>query len=227
MHLPEQLLTITFATGSISFALVNYHKKKNVIALEVFKNIDTTGAMVNGRLFNISFIEHQIRQFIEKYNCSNNFVSICLSSGALYERLVNIPNANPVPSDFDHLKIGSLAWDYIYLYPDEQGQFVFYVAGIRKEILFQYQLLCKKLSLNVVTLTTANQALLTLYHRLHGSAYRQVKLAHDMKHCNNQLHSLFTQDTLARLALIKPSIEQKDFAHALTAVALYLNEGSI
>jgi hypothetical protein len=115
------------------------------------------------------------------------------------ESLVNLPVSSPNSTDFPFPKLQSLLWDYRYLYPSDNARFTFYVCGVPRQLLFQYQLLAVQYALNLVAITTERMALFHLYRHIKGPAFRVGQLAQDMKGHGNQLNTFFSQDMLRRV----------------------------
>ena len=223
--LSDELVTITINPSEISLGLIKPTKKASApLELQSLRTIANKQITIDSVLYNPTALKNQITAFINSYNLNNAFVALCLTGAGVYERLVVLPKSNPQPSDFAHLKLGKLSFDYTYLYPTDTGQFVFYVAGMSRELLFQYQLLILQTSLHLVSITTNAHVLFTLYRSLYGTAFRQTQLAADMERSQCRLDLLFTPDMLHRLVNVRMGYAPEQFNHLLALTGLYIAE---
>lgn len=181
-------------TGSVSFELKAYNHTP-LHHLESAQSI----------LFNPTYISGRIITFLKTYNLNHAFVILGISGPTIVESIIELPIASPTPQDFHFPKLRSLIWDYRYLYPLDH-RFAFYLCGISREHLAQYQLLAITTRTNIIGITTERMALLKLYQHRHGAAFRYSQFARDLQHHSNNMHDLFSTDTLRRLLLIKPSL---------------------
>ena len=185
-------------------------------------HVPITSAIIDGYISNMSFVQQQIKTFVVNYKLENAFFSLCITGPKVEERLTRLKKATPTTSDFTYLGLQKFIWDFSYLYTDEQGEHVFAISGIKREQLFQYQLLALQLSMNLVTITTPLNTLLHIYRYMQGPAYRQAKLGMDLQEHHNKLESYFTQAMSSRIIQVNQSIESKI---ALHMAGLYCMEG--
>ncbi len=226
---PYELVSILITETHISIGLIGTTSAQSApLCVRAFRSHALEGSIINGALCKPYLIEKQITDFVRCYGLKQPYVSLCFAQGnSVYEHVVAVEQSNPQPHHFAHLKLANLCFDYTFLHSNDTGQFVFYIAGIRKEIIFQYQLLALKLKLTLVTITTATQAFLAVYKALYGTAFRQAQLAHDMQRCNYQLEQLFTTDMLKRM-LSTASLSTIESNKQLIALAgLYLSESEL
>ena len=85
------------------------------------------------------------------------------------------------------------------MYPNDDGQFVFYVYSVPRSLVLQYQLLAIAAQCNLITMTTQTMALLSAYKNIFGTAFRRSQLAVDMMRCNNTIDDLIGIDTVNRM----------------------------
>ena len=135
-----------------------------------------------------------------------------LSGPLCVEKLIPAPTATPTSSQLTISPSRDWQWDYHYLYPLEQGQYLFYAAGIPKTVLFGYQLLALRNQLNLLKITPRTMSLYQLYKYLYGSSFRNSQLSVHMQQHNHAIEQFFTPDIIARMLHIPSS-------HGITARA--------
>ncbi len=110
-----------------------------------------------------------------------------------------------------------MRWDYRFAYPADNGLWVFYVTGMPRSLLLQYQLLAITTPLNLLAITSERMALLALYEYQHGNAFRRSQLAIDMLRHHNMIEYLFDGDTLSRILYVPSRLAHHriDDAHHL------------
>jgi len=194
------------------------------ITLKAYQRTTTTQIHPSATVFNTTQLKTTIARFLQEYNLGDASIIMCLSGQGVSESLIKLATASPTPADMLTPALRKMVWDYQYIYPADHAAYVFYVAGIIRPIILQYQLLAINLSLNLRALTTPFMASLFLYKNLYGSAFRHTQLAHDMHQTNNQLLSLFSTDVLRRSITIPAehtlNLEEEKF-WLLTSLGLY------
>jgi hypothetical protein len=181
----------------------------------------------NAQPFNPTMIGNHIVQFLQRYKLTHAFVSLWLDGPAIKQYLVTCSHAHPTTQELGIVDADSNVWEHFYLYPTADGRFVFYVVGISKKIIFQYQLLAISHRINLITLTSYQMTLLHLYRFIQGDTFRHTKLSYDIKDKNNQLDLLFTQETISRTLTIDPSVTismADEFLLLLGMVGLFIME---
>jgi len=185
-------------------------------------------------IFNPSRISTLIQHFVSTHQLKNAFVLFCLSGPSVIGQFISFNTATPDPEQFaSHNKNKSiqdkptwdkLIWDYVYLYPTDNGQFMFYAAGIKRELIFQYQLLALRNNLNLITITPAAIALLGLYKHSKGSQFRHSQLGIELAQYNNRIEQLFDSVSLNTLIKENPdiNIHTKDIQCILPSLGLFL-----
>ncbi len=155
-------------------------------------------------IFNPSRISSMIQSFLKKHNLKNSYSVFCLSGPCVKEQFVTsqfcaldkvsqYENRAQYVVDMDHL-----IWDYVYLYPKDE-RFVFYVAGIRPEIIFQYQLLALHNKLKLISISSETMGLLALYKKCKGTEFRHSQLGTELTQYNNNVLNLFDENMLSTI----------------------------
>lgn len=153
-------------------------------------------------LFNPTVIKKHITSFLQEHDLSDAFVAFALQGPAVTEQFIAMPTSTPHRTDFTISNSAHVLWEYRYLYPNDDGQFVFYVYSVPQSVVLQYKLLAIAMQCNLITMTTQTMALLSAYQHMFGSAFRRSQLAIDMMRCNNNIGEVFTMDALRRMVNI-------------------------
>jgi len=109
-------------------------------------------SVINLAIFNTSALKHSIKDFLSSHNALNSSIALIFNGPGLYEKIV--PDYSIFTSELVHY-----AWDTFQL-----SNSLWYIAGIHKSILFQYQLVARELSLNIQLITTAQYISLMKSH---------------------------------------------------------------
>ncbi len=174
-------------------------------------------------LFNPTIIKKHIRSFLCEHNLQDAFIAFALHGAAVHETFVTMPTSTPHRTDFKMQDSAHALWEYRYLYPNDDGQFVFYVYSVPRYIVLQYKLLAVAAQCNVITMTTQTMALLSAYEHMFGSAFRRTQLGVDMMRCNNNIGDLITVDALRRMVDIG-TLDISDRLHYVAAAGLFCSE---
>lgn len=151
-------------------------------------------------LFNPTTIKKHISSFLQTYDLSDAFVAFALHGPVVMEQFIAMPTSTPHRNDFNIPSTArNVVWEYRYLYPNDDGQFVFYVYSVPRFVVLQYKLLAIAAQCNLITMTTQTMALLSAYQHFFGSAFRRSQLAVDMMRCNNNIGEIITADALRRM----------------------------
>jgi len=218
----DELVAIVMSPSHLSLGVIK--KTMSPIApfeLHAYRSIPIKDSMHKTMIYNTTFLEQQIGSFVATYKLEDAFFALCISGERVEERLVKLKNSSPTTADFSHLALHKLVWDYTYLYAHEQGEFVFAVSGVQRELLFQYQLLALSLGINLVTLTTPFNPLISLYRYVQGAAFRQAKLASDMQAHQHRLENYFTPTMYNRIVHAGQQVESGTL---LSMIGLYCME---
>jgi len=216
----NEIVAITFTPDRLQCGWIKTSRTKAPFTLMAYQNhIFHDFELLENIIFNPGVIRTLIRNFLTRNKITNASMVFSLHGPGVIERLMRMPSSSfdltQTPAALAHTK-----WDYRYLYPAEHNQFVFYIAGIKPEILFQYQLLAITGGLHLITITTHHTALLQIYYQLHGDAFRQSKLGVDMAVCDHNLRQLFNKETVHRMLANAPTDVSSD--ELLTLLGSYL-----
>jgi len=86
----------------------------------------------------------------------------------------------------------------MYLYPTPQGQFIFYVTGIKRDLLLQYQLVALRSNLNLVAIAPSTMALFNLYKHKQGTQFRHSQLGIDLANNDNHVEDIIDKPFVNR-----------------------------
>lgn len=153
-------------------------------------------------LYNPTLIKKYITSFLQEHDLTDAFVAFTLQGAAVTEQFVAMPTSTPHRTDFNVANARNMLWEYRYIYPNHDGQFVFYVYSVPRSVVLQYKLLAIAAQCNLITMTTQTMALLSAYQHLFGSAFRRSQLAVDMMRCNNNISEIITMDAVRRMVNI-------------------------
>lgn len=156
-------------------------------------------------LFNLTIIKQHIVSFLKEHGIQNAFITFCLDGSGVEEKFVAMPTSTPHRSDFGIAQSSTIQWEYRYLYPNDHGQYVFYVYVVPRSLILQYQLLAIATYCNLIVITTKHMALLSSYKNIFGTAFRRSQLAVDMMSCNNNIDDLISIDAIRRMVKV-PSV---------------------
>lgn len=172
---------------------------------------------------------HHLDDFIAQHKLAHAFLSIALSSPLIHEELIRLSKASPNPGDFNAKQFQQLLWDYHYLHALDDGNYLFYLKGIKKPLYFEYQLLAHQTNLKLIALTSSYAAQLVAYRQLYGKAFRQSQLALDLAKHNYTIAACLTRDNIARLAQIQPAASEAwNFKEVVAAMigSFYIDQRS-
>ena len=150
--------------------------------------------------FNPTKIKKYIHSFLSQHKLHNAFITFCLDG--ITEKYVTLPTSTPHRSDFEMPTASNMQWEYRYLYPDHEGQYIFYTYTVTRSLLLQYELLAIGLQCNLISITTKNIALLNAYKNIFGIAFRRSQLAIDMMRYDNNIELLISINSLRRMISI-------------------------
>ena len=168
--------------------------------LTVFKNLEMEKLIV----FQSEKITSLIRTFVHSFMPNPDRISFILHGPIIKEKLVTTTNPAPTLGELVPRNDLGWQWEHSFLYPNEQGDYSFYLAGIKQPYLLQYKLLAINARITVAKITTQRIALLSLYRHLSGTAFRQARLAQHMASHNNMIEQVFSREILSRVLSIPP-----------------------
>ena len=223
----NQLVTITFQPQVMICSLITSSKHSAPLALQAYKKFTFQELELESLIvFNATKIKQYINDFLGSCNARNAFVACSLRGPTLFERFVPTTKADPTLEDFTVPDHSHMLWDYRFAYPADNGLWVFYVMGMPRTLLLQYQLLGINAQLNLLTITSERMALLKLYEYQHGNAFRRSQLAIDMLRHHNMVEYLFDGDALSRMLYIPSNLAHHridDAEHLLSACGLFVS----
>ena len=215
----DEFIAVSIDSSQISCAWITSSKKYPAIL-----NAYSTYSL---DMFNSNAIEQHLNTFVKKHNLIHSHISIALTGPHIHEQLVRLPFATPAAHDFASPALAKMLWDYRYLHGIDDNQYLFYVCGISRPILFAHQLLAYKTALNLTAITSSYMALLQSYRALFGPAFRQSHMALDMIRTDYKIENAMNSDSIARLLHIKPQVSlniSKEKISLLTLIGLYYQE---
>lgn len=201
-ELESQIVSVFLTQDAVScYWIEKTERGTSPLQLRAYKRYPLNNLeLANLVLFNPTVIKKYISSFLHEHNLQNAFVAFIVEGPAVVERFVAMPTSTPHKSDFNIPKNASNAvWEYRYMYPNHNGQFVFYVCMVPRLLILQCQLLAIALQCNLITITTQTMALLSAYQNIFGIAFRRSQLAVDMMRHNNNIGDIITMDALRRM----------------------------
>lgn len=157
-------------------------------------------------IFNPTVIATYITSFLNEHNLRDAFVTFCVDCSDA-ENFVKIPISTPRRADFGISEAPGIQWEYRYLYPHHDDQYVFYVYSVPRSLILQYELLAIKLQINLIAVTTQTVGLIDAYKNIFGKAFRKSQLAVDMIRNDNSVENLISVDSLRRMVSINNDID--------------------
>ena len=224
--LEHKLVSVDFSDQALVCSWIE--KTNNGTApllLRAYKRFPLTNLeLENLVLFNPTIIKKYMCSFLEEHNLADAFIAFIVHGPTIAEQFVAMPTSTPHYTDFGIGNNRSLLWEYRYLYPNDHGQFVFYVYTVPRSLILQYQLLAIAAQCNLITMTTRTMALLSAYKNIFGIAFRHSQLAVDMMRCNNNIADLITADTLNRMVSVTADKVVSERLYCAAASGLFSSE---
>jgi hypothetical protein len=224
--LKHEFVSISFFPDSIACSWIQ--RTKSGIApliLRAYKRY----SLHNFELYNLipynpTIIKKYITSFLQEHNLRDAFIMFCLHGPALMEQCIAMPTSTPHRSDFNIDQTSSMQWEYRYLYPNHDGQYVFYVYAVPRSLILQYELLATSMGCNLIGITTQTAALLEAYKNIFGAAFRKSQLAVDMMRCDNNVVDLISADALRRMVALPGYIAKDEYATVAAACGIICGE---
>ena len=229
--LAHKFVSITFSPGSVTCCWLGSSARPECpagvyrrVAVRAYKQYPLNNLeLENLVLYNPTLIKKYITSFLQEHDLSDAFVAFTLHGQAVTEQFVAMPTSTPHRTDFNVTDARNMLWEYRYLYPNHDGQFVFYLYSVPRSVVLQYKLLAIAAQCNLITMTTQTMALLSAYQHLFGSAFRRSQLAVDMMRCNNNIGEIITMDAVRRMVNIG-TLGLPERLHCVTAAGLFCSE---
>jgi hypothetical protein len=226
--LERELITISFSSKNLCCSWIQKTKRGSApLVLRAYERHELHNLELEHlTLFNPTKIKYLITSFVSQHKKSNAFVAFSFHGSGITEKLIAHTTSTPQRADFGVPHSSNVLWDYRYLYPNDNNQFIFYLYAIPRLLLLQYELLAIAAHLNVIAMTTQHMALLSAYKYMFGAAFRKSQLGIDMMHHHNNYEKLISPTILARMITIPPTIRiQDELTHLATACGLFTAEG--
>ncbi len=168
-----------------------------------------------------------IKNFIKKNTAQNTPLIISLKSPLIYEQLQSFTTMSPRIADVASSNLKKLIWEYRYLLSMDNGQHLFYLAGITRHAIAHYYMIAQKVGAQLMGISSDYMALIQAYRQMYGAAFRQSQLGVDLTRSEYHLETVISDQTIGRLMTIPQSIsidtiqEKKTL---LTFAGLYYQE---
>jgi len=222
-----KIVSIQITPTHISCAIISqsHDHQLRVDACEItpFTNLECEKLII----FNHTRLRTIIGAFVRKHHATKRYTTLALTGPNIFEGMISQQTAHPKMQDFSLARSNKHVWDFQFLYPHDNGSYMFYVCGIPHTLLFQYQLLLQSLNLRVSRITTRRMALFHAYEHARGAAFRPAQLGIDMMLHNNMIEELFTRDLFHRMVQVSPELARAGslaIPDMLTACGLFVAE---
>jgi len=225
--LEHKFVSVLFFPDALVCCWIDKNARDKIPMIRAYKRYSLDNfELLNGMIFNPTIIKKYINTFLHEYNLHDAFVVFSLHGPAVTEQFIAMPTATPHYTDFTIAKNArSTKWEYRYLYPYENGQFMFYVYSVPRSVILQYQLLAIGAHCNVIKMTTHTACILSAYEYMFGSAFRRSQLAVDMMRAHHKIDALISHDALHRMMKIGTDINIKqERSYLAAAVGAWYSE---
>jgi hypothetical protein len=168
-----------------------------------------------------------IKSFMQKNKAHNAPLVISLKSPLIYEQLHSFSTMSPRIADVSGPDLKKLIWEYRYLLSADNGQHLFYLAGIARHAIVHYYLIAQKVGAQLVGISSDYMALIQAYRHMYGAAFRQSQLGVDLTRSEYNLEMVISDQTIGRLMTIPQSISidtMQEKRTLLTFAGLYYQE---
>jgi hypothetical protein len=223
----HEAFSVIFSPRAITGAFITQNQHNGTLRLRSlhhhrFSNLE----LERLTLFNPTVVGSLITQWY-KESSTTAPLFFALHGPALEEHMLLLHTAHPTNAQFPISHAPHMHWKHTYLYSLDH-QHCFYLCGIPKPLLFQYQLMAITHELPLSILTTERMALAHCYRAMNGTAYRSAQLAQALQMHNNRIEQLFFKEDLSRLLLVPTDITITDDARLalLTACGLFAMQGA-
>lgn len=223
--LDHKLVSIDFSPEALVCSWIEMVGADKQLVLRAYKRFPLDNLELEKLiLFNPTLIKQYIYSFLEEYKLSDAFVAFIFHGPAVGEQFVAMPTSTPHYIDFGFVNTRNVLCEYRYLYPNDHGQFVFYVYSVPRSIILQYQLLSIAARCNLIAMTTRTMMLLSAYKNIFGIAFRRSQLAVDMMRCDNNIADLISIDTLNRMLKCADVCSASERLYCAAATGLFYSE---
>jgi hypothetical protein len=224
--LKDEFVTISFSPNSIACSWIQKTKSGTApLILRAYKRYPLNNLELYNLIpFNPTVIKKHITSFLYEYDLHNAFIAFCLQGPGITEHFFAMPTSTPHRTDFAITKASSVHWEYRYLYPNHDGQYVFYAYAIVRSLILQYQLLAMSMQCNLITITTQTTALLEAYKNIFGVVFRKSQLAVDMMEYENNVQTLISDDAVRRMISFSGDIAKNEYSTIAAACGVFYTE---
>lgn len=224
--LENKLVTITFHPQRLTCSWIESTGKRAPLSLRAYKQYPFTNLELEHLVvYNPTRIKQHIVEFLHTYKLTNACIIFGLCGSGIKEKFITVSSAQPSRDNFNIPHTKQIYWDCCYLYPNDTGQFVFYVFTLPHYLLFQYKLLAIHSSLNLIKIAPVRMALFQAYKFLYGQAFRQGQLAKDMIRYHQRIEHVFTPDIINRIIAIPHAVDKHhELPYILEACGLFVSE---
>lgn len=222
-HTTNSILALSGSPGQLVGTLLAPGGAGRII-VQRLQRVPLTHCELEGLvLFNPTTIAQQIMHWYRITNKDTPLL-LALSGPAIVEKLIPLPTTHPTIDQLPIQHAPDWHWQWRYLYSIDDMHY-FYLAGIRRSILFQYQLMALTHQLPLRVIMPGTMALLSLYRHKSGASYRASQLAEHLNRAG-RIERLFTTDDLERLAQLPAgvTIDPQDTVPLLIACGLLTGE---
>jgi hypothetical protein len=222
----KEIVTIRYAPHELIFAIVSksLHDQKIHINTQEIVPLEITQTkkffLQNQTHIGISFTD-----FLKKNNAWNLPLAISLATGSIHETFIMLSTATPTIEQFPIIRSPHWHWEYRYLFACDDGMHMYFLAGIERARILQFQLLSYLHHLNLALITPERIALWNLYKKVRHTAFRSSQFALDMIRHNNMIEYYFTHDL--RTQLIAQNCNDENSYVSIVAAGLYYSYGSL
>ncbi|MFI5332848.1 MAG: hypothetical protein ACHQVS_01975 [Candidatus Babeliales bacterium] len=158
-------------------------------------------------LFNPTTLYTYVQEIITKHRLANSTCVVALQGPSITQRIITSNQSPPLYHQIADPRLKNMQWDYYYLYPEDDGQAAWYVAGIKHALIIQWKLLFSRLPVHLTGITTDSMALLYAYKHLYGSAFRSTQSAIDIKKLmGSSFHGLLSHELMRRALALNSSL---------------------
>lgn len=111
-------------------------------------------------IFNPTFLALVLTEFLKQHAIKNPFICIGLGDTMIWEQCCWLAKEQPTCHDMKS-PLRTLIWNYAHIGSrNDKTEHFFYLFGLTREVLFQYQLLALNIPFSCRTITAKNRALL-------------------------------------------------------------------
>lgn len=199
----DEIVSILFWQNHLTFCWIQQLERSSALYLKAYHHVPLNNFELEQLIIhNPTALDTHIKQFFSAHPIHKPYVLFGLHGPMCIEKLIPLHTSTPSPNQLLLASSIDWNWDYHYLYPTDQGQYMFYTTGIPKATLFGYQLLALRNKLNLLKISPRTISLYQLYKYIYGSGYRNSQLGVHMQRHNNSLEQFFTPDIIARIVHI-------------------------